>query len=85
MGLISDSIMNYKLHYDKLIKRANNRILDCYTECHHIIPRCMGGNEDLNNLVNLLPEEHFVAHQLLIKIYPDQPKLVYFHKYHSSK
>ena len=37
----------------------------------------MGGNDSLNNLVELTPEEHFVAHQLLIKMYPEVAKLVY--------
>jgi hypothetical protein len=30
----------------------------------------MGGTNDSSNLVELTPEEHFVAHQLLVKIYP---------------
>lgn len=68
--------MNYKKHYDKLIERANNRIISGYTEKHHIIPRCMGGNDDIGNLVELTPEEHFVAHQLLVKMYPGNYKLV---------
>jgi hypothetical protein len=37
----------------------------------------MGGTDDLDNLVALTPEEHFVAHQLLIKMYPDEAKLIY--------
>jgi len=61
--------MNYKKHYDILIERARNRNLDSYTENHHIIPRCMGGTDDPENLVRLTPEEHYVAHQLLVKIY----------------
>lgn len=69
--------MNYKLHYDKLIKRANNRILDCYTERHHIIPKCLGGTDEPHNIVKLLPGEHYLAHQLLVKMYPNEPKLVY--------
>jgi hypothetical protein len=68
--------MNYKKHYDLLIERARERILDSYTESHHIIPRCIGGNDDLSNIVELTPEEHFVAHQLLVKMYPDNYKLV---------
>lgn len=69
--------MNYQLHYDSIVHRAQMRILppDQYTEKHHIIPRCMGGSDDITNLVELTPEEHFVAHQLLIKIYPNDNKL----------
>lgn len=63
--------MNYQAHYDRLIDRAKTRTLDCYVERHHIIPRCMGGDNSKTNLVNLTPEEHYVAHQLLVKIHPN--------------
>lgn len=69
--------MNYLNHYIRLINRAKNRILDCYTERHHIIPKCIGGLDNLENLVELTPEEHFVAHQLLIKIYPENSNLIH--------
>lgn len=69
--------MNYKKHYDALIERACHRILEGYKERHHIVPACMGGLDDDSNLVDLTPEEHFVAHQLLVKIHPDQNGLVH--------
>lgn len=69
--------MNYQLHYSRLIERAKTRQLDCYVERHHIIPRCMGGTDSKDNLVKLTPEEHFLAHQLLVKIYPNNNKLVF--------
>lgn len=68
--------MDYVKHYNALIIRAQNRTIDSYTENHHIIPRCMGGSDDKSNMVRLTPEEHYLAHQLLIKIYPDIPALV---------
>ena len=69
--------MNYKLHYQKLIERANNRLLTgVYIEKHHIIPKCMGGSDSDDNLVKLTAEEHFVAHQLLVKIYPINKRLL---------
>jgi hypothetical protein len=37
----------------------------------------MGGDDDLSNIVVLTPEEHFLAHQLLCKMHPDEPKLVF--------
>jgi hypothetical protein len=69
--------MDYKKIYNNLIERARDReyVLGYY-ESHHIIPRCMGGTNDKENLVNLTPEEHYVAHQLLTKIYPNNHKLV---------
>ena len=69
--------MNYKKIYDSLINNANNRLLEGYSETHHIIPRCMGGTDDSSNLVVLTPEEHYLAHQLLIKIYPANKSLLY--------
>lgn len=68
--------MNYGKHYDLLIDRAKNRKYDGYVEYHHIVPRCLGGTDDKDNLVALTPEEHYVAHQLLVKIYPGNHALV---------
>jgi hypothetical protein len=68
--------MNYKKIYDSLINRGKNRIMFEYGEKHHIIPRCLGGSNDKSNLVKLTAEEHYVAHQLLVKIYPNNPSLV---------
>lgn len=69
--------MNYTTHYNRLVKNCKNRTekLD-YKEKHHIIPRCMGGTDDAYNLVDMTPEEHFVAHQLLHKMHPSNKKLV---------
>jgi len=70
--------MNYQKHYDLLIEKANNRSIlkTTYKEKHHIIPKCIGGTDDPNNLIELFPEEHLVAHLLLTKIYPDSYKLL---------
>ena len=67
--------MNYKNHYQLLVNRAKNRILEGYCESHHIVPKCLGGSNDPSNLVRLTAEEHFLAHQLLVKIHPDNAKL----------
>ena len=69
--------MNYKKHYDKLVDRSCNRMLDGYVEKHHIVPRCLGGADDTSNIAILTPEEHFLAHQLLIKMYPGNRDLIY--------
>ena len=69
--------MNYWQHYNTLILRCKDRKLNGYTESHHILPRCIGGSDDPINRIELTPEEHFVAHQLLIKIYPGVDKLVF--------
>ncbi|EFW3029272.1 HNH endonuclease [Shigella flexneri] len=67
--------MNYQKIYNDLISRAQTREpLSEYKETHHIIPRCMGGSDDKENLVELTGREHFIAHWLLCKIY-DTPGL----------
>ena len=67
--------MNYRKLYKNIIKRAKNRKLTCYKENHHIIPRCLGGSDDKNNLVYLTAKEHFMCHRLLCLIYPKNGKL----------
>lgn len=42
---------------------------ETFGEVHHIIPRACGGSDDADNLVKLLPEEHFNCHRLLPEIY----------------
>lgn len=36
-----------------------------YKERHHILPKCMGGTNDKNNLIDLYAKEHYIAHKLL--------------------
>lgn len=69
--------MNYRRIYNSLVELAREREVVGYVEVHHIIPRCMGGSDEPSNLVSLTPEEHFIAHLLLVKIYPRESKLVY--------
>lgn len=69
--------MDYKRIYNNIIIRGKDRVLFGYKELHHILPKCLGGLDNDENLVYLTPEEHYVCHQLLIKIYPDNDKLVY--------
>lgn len=71
--------MNYKKHYENLISKARNRSIlkSEYSEVHHIIPKSLGGDDSKDNLISLFPEEHLVAHLLLVKIYPHNQKLIY--------
>lgn len=64
--------MDYIAHYNKLITRAQIRTLssDIYTENHHILPKCVGGDNDPANIAILTAEEHLCAHLLLTRIYP---------------
>lgn len=58
---------------ERLLKRNKNDFRkdneNIYTESHHIVPRHAGGTDDDDNLVNLLPEEHYFAHLLRWKAY----------------
>lgn len=41
-----------------------------YHERHHIKPKCFGGNNDEENLIDLYPEEHYDAHRMLAEENP---------------
>ena len=69
--------MNYQKHYDALIERARHRVLEGYSEKHHVVPKCLGGKDNPENIVALTAEEHYVAHQLLVKLNPGNVSLVY--------
>ncbi len=71
--------MNYQLHYDRLMERARIRgtSLMGYVEKHHVLPSCLGGGDEVENIVRLTAEEHYVAHQLLVKMYPGNAKLLW--------
>jgi hypothetical protein len=69
--------MNYQQIYNNLIDRAARRISEGYVEKHHIVPRCLGGTDAKENIVNLYPEEHYLAHLLLCKLNKGNSKLLY--------
>lgn len=65
--------VNYYKIYNELVARARTRGVG--DEGHHIVPRCMGGTDDQDNVVMLTFKEHYIAHLLLDKLYPDIPGL----------
>lgn len=65
----------YQKRYNNLIDHYKNIVIEGYVERHHIIPKCMGGTDDITNLVALTPRAHFIAHYLLHRAYPDNIKL----------
>jgi len=69
--------MNYQKIHNQIINRAKDRLLEDYSEKHHIIPRCVNGTNAKENLVYLTPEEHYVVRQLLVKMYPQNHKLIF--------
>ncbi len=54
----------YKWYINIIQNRLKNPI-DGYTESHHILPKSLGGSDDVTNLVKLSSKEHFIVHQLL--------------------
>lgn len=69
--------MEYGFVYNKIIDRARNRTIDGYTEKHHITPKCLGGDDTSDNLVELTAREHFICHKLLAYMNPNNTKLWY--------
>lgn len=72
--------MDYQRIYDSIILKAKSRdVIIEYTEKHHIIPRCMGGSNDSDNLVRLTAREHFICHWLLWRIFRTNKMAYAFH------
>jgi hypothetical protein len=73
--------MNYELAYNNIINNAikDNRKKGCgvYYEKHHILPKCLGGDDIKTNLVLLTAKEHYICHKLLCEIYPENNKLAF--------
>lgn len=62
--------------YLKFIESINNlhRKLDDF-ERHHILPRCLGGDDSPENMINLTYREHFIAHLMLFHLTKDKRHL----------
>jgi hypothetical protein len=77
--------MDYQKIYDHLVFRAKNenrkKKQGISYEAHHITPKCLGGEGECHqwrthpNIILLTPREHFIAHLLLLEIYPKNYKL----------
>jgi hypothetical protein len=72
-------INKYSKLYYNITANAKQRIVEGYTELHHIIPQSMGGNNEKENLVELTAREHFICHWLLVKMTEgdDRSKMLY--------
>lgn len=71
-----------KITYEEFIQniletRGRFNCGDEYHERHHVVPRCMEGNDNEDNLIDLFAREHFIAHKLLAEENPDNDKLTY--------
>lgn len=63
--------MDYKKIYEQIINARKLTPIrdDEYGEVHHIIPKSLGGSDDIDNLIKLSAREHFICHALLAEIY----------------
>lgn len=62
-------INKYKKIYDAIINKRKKENVMGYSEKHHIIPKCLGGEDSNENIVRLTAREHYICHYLLTKIY----------------
>lgn len=70
--------MTYQEFIDNILNtRGRFACGDEYHERHHIVPRCMGGTNDEDNLIDLFAREHFEVHRLLALENPENDSLVY--------
>jgi hypothetical protein len=76
--------MEHQKVYDAIIKKArleNRKKLRkkqqgyVYYEKHHILPKCLGGLDDEDNLILLTAREHYICHKLLTYIYIGNRKI----------
>lgn len=79
MKIDGDKFMN-TINYNDFIQNILNTrgrfaCGDEYHERHHIVPKCCGGTNDKDNLIDLFAQEHFEAHRLLALENPENNKL----------
>lgn len=66
--------LHYLNRYFKWIEIYKNRPIPDKGEYHHIIPKCIGGTDEKNNIIKLGYREHYISHYILAKAF-DEKKL----------
>ena len=64
----------YTLYRNIILNRIANPIYSVYTERHHILPKCCGGNDESSNIISLSAREHFLVHYILTKFVTGKSK-----------
>jgi hypothetical protein len=59
----------YLKWYNNIIASGKSQRESGY-ERHHILPKSLGGTDEISNLTYITAREHFICHWLLTKIYP---------------
>jgi hypothetical protein len=86
--------MDYQKIYDNIIQKAQKedrvryKIYNpkyIYFERHHIIPKCLGGSDEKENLILLKAKEHYICHKLLNEIHPKNYKIFLAYKMMACK
>lgn len=74
--IIPNQNESYKDYIQRILDtRENKKDENNYQERHHIVPKCMGGKNDEDNLIYLYGQEHYYAHKLLAIENPLEEKL----------
>lgn len=69
---------HYYKRYLKFIEAIKQNPQEGVKECHHIIPKSLGGKNVKENLINLTPRQHYIAHWLLWKVYQNKEMTLAF-------
>ena len=68
--------LTYKQFIDNILQtRGRFNCGEEYHERHHILPKCIGGTDDEENLIDLFAREHYIAHKLLALENPENYSL----------
>jgi hypothetical protein len=70
------NIIIHKAKSENRIKLRKNKENYVYYEKHHIIPKCLGGTDEKENLVLLTAKEHYMCHKILSIIYFTNYKII---------
>lgn len=70
--------MTYNEFIQNILESRGRYILsEEYKERHHVEPKCCGGADDEDNIIELFANEHYEAHRLLAQENPDNSGLRY--------
>ena len=69
------------IYYNRYLKIVNHYLInvpsECFTEKHHILPKCLGGTDESSNIVILPARAHIICHYLLHLAYPENSSLAH--------
>lgn len=69
--------MDYKSYIENILTGRGRFNCRGYKERHHIKPKCLGGSDDTDNLIDLYAKEHYEVHRLLALENPNEGGLCY--------